>query len=474
MTTEKPQGIKTLFEAKGGGMARARESLSGACALVVGIASTGAACSRFLKKCGADVTATDSRPIEELPEADGLKAVGVRIIAGTHDGIDASSTDLVIVSPGVPYNLPLLQAARQAGAHVISDIELAYLFIDSPIVAVAGTNGKTTTTTLIGEMLKDAGISAFVGGNIGRPAIEFVESGETADAVVLEISSFHLETTRSFNPHIAILLNITEDHLDRYDSFEHYAETKFRLFENQAPGDFSIVNVNDPLIAGRVMKKGIGKGGLILFTVEGSLVKGLFLKGGDIFYKRGKENSELYPTAGFKLKGLHNMENIMASIAAARILGVERGSILRTLNGFKGLGHRMEFVRELNGVSFIDDSKGTNIGAVIMALKGIEGPVILIAGGKDKGGDYRVMNDLIREKVRLLILLGEARFKIRDAFSGLADTALVDTLKQAVCLARERARPGDTVLLSPACSSFDMFKSYKERGDKFRDEVNLL
>ncbi|MEK6532082.1 MAG: UDP-N-acetylmuramoyl-L-alanine--D-glutamate ligase [Deltaproteobacteria bacterium] len=474
MIAKKSKDIKTLFEAKGGGISRAREALSGVSALVVGIASTGVSCARFLRKCGADVVATDSRPAEEIPEVDGLKALGVKITAGGHEGVDLNPTGLVIVSPGVPYNIPLLAAARQAGAHVISDIELAYLFIDSPIVAIAGTNGKTTTTTLIGEMLKDAGIRAFVGGNIGRPVIEFVESDAGAAVVVLEISSFHLETTRTFNPHIAVLLNITEDHLDRYDSFEHYAETKFRLFENHTRSDYAIVNVNDPLIAGRIREKGIGNGSLVPFTVAGGLAEGLSLKGDAILYRRGKEMAEVYPAAGFGLRGLHNMENIMASIAAARISGVGQESILRTLKGFKGLGHRMELVREIDGVEYVDDSKATNIGAVMMALKGIAGPVILIAGGKDKGGDYRVMNELIRKKVRLLILLGEARPKIRDAFSGLTDIVMVNTLKDAVRVAGSKAKPGDTVLLSPACSSFDMFKSYKDRGEKFRQEVNSL
>lgn len=451
---------------------RAKEALSGKRALVVGLALTGASSAKFLKRCGASVTATDSKPISELSEAKGLAQMGVEVKAGGHCSVEPSSFDIVIVSPGVPFDIPLLKEARQGGVEVISDIELAFRFIDAPVVAVAGTNGKTTTTALLGKVLEDAGKKVFVGGNIGTPAVEYIEGDSRADLCVLEISSFHLETTDTFNPHIGILLNITEDHLDRYRDFDHYAETKFRLFENQRENDYAIVNMNDRVIAERA-KKGFGKGKLVPFTVSGGLNEGLFLEGDSIAFINGTKK-ELYPTKGFRLKGLHNIENIMSVIAASRLSGVDREVILKTLSEFKGLSHRMEPVRELDGVQYIDDSKGTNIGALEMALRGLNAPVILIAGGRDKGGDYSALSGLIKEKVRLMVLLGEARFKIKEALGGLTETVLVDSLEEAVRLSRKKASKGDVVLLCPACSSFDMFKGYKERGERFKSFVEAL
>lgn len=457
--------------AKKGGLEGARETLAGRKAVVVGLASTGVSAARFLAKCGASVTATDLRPLEELSGAAALKEAGVEIKAGTHEGVDFAGGELVVVSPGVPSDSPLLKMAREKGAEVISDIELAYRFIDSPVLAVAGTNGKTTTTELLGEVLRNAGRRVFVGGNIGTPAIEYVENGGGADFCVLEISSFHLETTDTFNPRVGILLNITEDHLDRYRDFTHYAETKFRLFENQGKDDYAVVNVNDPVIAKKVA---LGLSGTVVpFTVWGTLNEGLYYTGEEIVYRRAGVE-ELYAVKDFRLKGIHNIENMMAVIAASRLAGVPREVIMRTFVAFKGLAHRMELVRVLDGVTYIDDSKGTNIGALAMALKGTETPVVLIAGGRDKGGDYGVLSDLVKEKVRLLVLIGEARFRIKDALGALTETVMASSLEEAVRAARERAAEGDTVLLSPACSSFDMFKSYKERGDLFKALVEAL
>lgn len=456
----------------GGGLKRAKEALSGRRALVVGLASTGLAAARFLKKCGAVVTATDSKPLKEIPAAEELLSLGIEVKAGGHEGLEKGGFDLVIVSPGVPYGLKLLCGLRDLGAEVISDIELAYRFIDAPVIAIAGTNGKTTTTTLLGEVLKDAGKKVFVGGNIGTPAVEFVESEMAVDHCVLEISSFHLETTDRFNPHVGVLLNITEDHLDRYRDFEHYAETKFRLFKNQTAADYAIVNMNDPVIASRV-KKGLGKGRIVPFSVEGESKDGLSYNGSEIVFRcSGKE--ERYPVSDIRLKGLHNIENVMAVIAASRISGIGRDEILATLKRFEGLSHRMEFVRERNGVQYIDDSKGTNIGSLMMALRGLKGPVILIAGGVDKGGDYRVLGPLVKEKVKLMVLIGEARFKIKDALGAITETVMAASLKEAVEVSGKNAKAGDTVLLCPACSSFDMFRSYKERGDKFKEFVRAL
>lgn len=456
----------------GGGLKRAKEALSGRRALVVGLAATGLSAARFLKKCGAVVIATDSKPLKDIPAAEELNSLGIEVKAGGHEGLEALGFDLVIVSPGVPHDLKLLCDLRDLGAEVISDIELAFRFIDAPVIAIAGTNGKTTTTTLLGEVLKDAGKKVFVGGNIGTPAVEFVENEMEADYCVLEISSFHLETTERFNPRVGILLNITEDHLDRYRDFGHYAETKFRLFKNQSASDYAVVNMNDPVIAGRV-KKGLGKGRVVPFSVEGELKDGLSYNGSEILFRcSGKE--EMYPVSEIRLKGLHNIENVMAVIAASRISGVEREEILATLKRFEGLSHRMELVRVRNGVTYIDDSKGTNIGSLMMALKGLTGSVILIAGGVDKGGDYRVLGELVKEKVKLMVLIGEARFKIKDALGGLTETVMAESLKEAIEVSEKNAKAGETVLLCPACSSFDMFRDYKERGDKFKEFVRAL
>jgi UDP-N-acetylmuramoylalanine--D-glutamate ligase len=450
---------------------RAREALAGKRVLVAGLGRTGVSVARFLSKCGADVTAFDAMPLERLKGAQELSALGVEIRAG---GLEASTEglDIVVVSPGVPCDSELLNTARENGAEVISEIELAYRFMDAPVLAVAGTNGKTTTTALLGRVLEEAGKKVFTGGNIGTPAIEYVASGGGADLCVIEVSSFHLETTVTFNPKVGILLNITEDHLDRYRDFAHYAETKFRLFENQKEGDFAVLNFGDQLIAERI-KTWTGRGKVIPFTIYGTLDRGLWLEGGDIACSINGVK-ETYPAGSLRLRGLHNMENVMAVIATARLMGVAREAIMKTLSSFDGLGHRMETVRVLDGVTYIDDSKGTNTGALMMALKGTPAPVILIAGGKDKGGDYGRLAGLVREKVKLLVLIGSARLKIKDALGGLIETVLADSLEEAVKTARERASAGDTVLLCPACSSFDMFRDYKERGERFKATVEAL
>jgi UDP-N-acetylmuramoylalanine--D-glutamate ligase len=448
---------------KGEGLMAAKETLKGKRAIVVGLASTGISASRFLAKCGCSVVATDAKAFDALPGADALAAFGVEIKAGGHSGIELSGVDMVVVSPGVPSDHPLLVEAREEGSEVISDIELAWRFIDAPVIAVAGTNGKTTTTTLLGKALEDAGFKVFVGGNIGTPAVEYVEEGGGADFCVLEVSSFHLETTRFFNPHIGILINITEDHLDRYRDFAHYAATKFRVFENQSEADFAVINVNDPVIARSPAC--FGRGRVIPFTVEGKC-DGLFLEEGEIIHMMDGKREE-YPVDSIRLTGLHNMENVMAVIGGARRAGVKKESLMKTLSAFAGLHHRMEFVRSLDGVTYIDDSKGTNIGALQMALRGLKGPVVLIAGGVDKGGDYRVLAPLIKEKVRAMVLIGEARQKIYDALGALTKTITAETFEEAVKAARDHALPADTVLLCPACSSFDMFRNYKERGERF-------
>lgn len=467
---------------------KAETALSGKRVLVVGLGLTGFALSRFLKGCGARVIATDALPASGIQGVSELELMGVKVEAGGHSPEEFKGAELIVVSPGVPLSIPAFEDARRAGVEIISDLELAYRFIDAPIVAVAGTNGKSTTTTIIGDVLNSAGEKAFVGGNIGSPAIEYLEGkggqgGGGADWCVLEVSSFHLEAVKAFNPRIGVLLNITEDHLDRYADFNEYAGTKLKLFMNQGGEDYAVVNVGDPVIAGAV-DKGLIKGKLIPFTTTGTLEDGFYLSGDDIVRASDGGAEAVYSVEGLKLSGLHNLENVMAAMACAMIVGIPMESALETIKGFEGLPHRMEFVREVDGVRYVNDSKGTNVGALKKALEGAgggggggggsKGGIVLIAGGKDKGGEYGPLKELVKKRVKFLVLMGQARFKMKAALGDATETAVTGGLEEAFELARKRAEPGDTVLLCPACSSFDMFKNFEERGESFRKLVETL
>ena len=457
-----------------------RNDLKGKRVLIVGFACTGLSIVRFLKKKGAIVTVTDSKPIGQLK---GIQEVmgdparrgeGIRVEAGGHPKEIFMDADLIVMSPGVPMTIEPVNEARKAGIDIMSEIELAYSFIDAPIIAVTGTNGKTTTTALLGRVLRDAGKSLFVGGNIGTPLIEYAMGDESYDYAVAEVSSFQLEGIRRFRPFISVLLNITEDHMDRYRDFKEYAEAKFNIFRNQGEGDIAVVNIDDPAIREWIKDNGAGfKARVIPFSSRKMLSRGVYFTGKEIVYSKNG-SSAVYPTAEFKLKGIHNIENIMAVIAVAKECGIDDNNILNSVNNFSALPHRVEFVRELDGVLYYDDSKGTNIGALQKSLAGFEPPIILIAGGKDKGGDYKVLRDLVKEKVKLLILIGEARDKMKSALGGCTETLIASSMEDAVREAYENAEKGDIVLLSPACSSFDMFRDYKERGDVFRRLVEAL
>ncbi len=441
-------------------------------ALVVGLGKTGFATARFLVAMGARVTVTDRREGAAIEGIDSLEEMGVIVECGGHHMETFLGSDLIVVSPGVPYGLRHLREARDGGVETMSEIELASSFIDIPIVAVTGTNGKTTTTTLLGEIFSEEGREIFVGGNIGTPLVEYLLSGRRAEAIILEVSSFQLEGIKRFRPRVAILLNITEDHLDRYGSIDEYCEAKFRIFENQKGDDLAIVNGDDPLILSRIETVKVPPR-VVPFSLAGSSGSGIFFRDGEIIYA-GAEGEERYPTGRFKLKGRHNLENIMAAIVAARQSGISRETIVETVERFNGLPHRMEAVRKIGGVWYYNDSKGTNVGALLKSLEGVEGPVILIAGGKDKGGDYSLLKDAAAEKVKLLILLGEAKAKIRGAIGAAAETVPAGSLEEAVRIASSRCAPGDTVLLSPACSSFDMFKNFEDRGEQFKRLVHQL
>jgi UDP-N-acetylmuramoylalanine--D-glutamate ligase len=438
--------------------------------LVVGLAKTGVACACFLASKGARVTVTDMRS-EALLASQLTELAGYSITRELerHDEATFLASDLIVVSPGVPMDLPQLVAAQRAGREIISEIELAGRFIDVPLAAITGTNGKTTTTTLLGAIFKHNGYRTFVGGNIGDPLIGVAESHQLVDQVVAEISSFQLEWISSFRPTVAALLNLSEDHLDRYPDYEAYIDAKLRIFENQTEDDFAVVNRDDPLVWQRT--QGL-KGALFPFSRKIELDEGIFCRAGVITYRHnGRE--ECFPTAAIRLQGVHNLENIMAATACALLLGCRADETYETILCFEALHHRMEFVREVNGVRYYEDSKATNVGSVEKALESFT-DITLIAGGKDKGGSYAPLVPLVKERVRHLILIGEAAGRMAEELGTLTDTRQAESLEEAVRRAAELTAAGGTVLMSPACSSFDMFKDYEERATRFIAAVKAL
>jgi UDP-N-acetylmuramoylalanine--D-glutamate ligase len=366
-------------------------------------------------------------------------------------------------------DLPQLVAAQRAGVEIVSEIELASRFIDCPLAAITGTNGKTTTTTILGAIFKHNGYHTYVGGNIGDPLIEVAESHQIVDQVVAEISSFQLEWITSFRPTVAALLNLSEDHLDRYTSYQSYIDAKLRIFENQTVDDFAVVNRDDPLVWQHA--QGL-KAALFPFSRKLELDEGIFCTDGVITY-RHNGHEECFPTAAIRLQGVHNLENIMAATACALLLGCRPDETFETILCFEALHHRMEFVRTVNGVSYYEDSKATNVGSVEKALESFT-DITLIAGGKDKGGSYAPLVSLVKERVTHLILIGEAAERMERELGALTDTRRAESLEEAVQMAADVTISGGTVLLSPACSSFDMFRDYEERAQRFIAAVKLL
>lgn len=439
--------------------------------LVVGLARTGVAVARFLAAQGARITITDMKDEAELAQhIEQLADLDIDYELGKHERHSFLMADLIVVSPGVPMDIKPLLLAKSQRRKVISEIELAACHISVPVVAITGTNGKTTTTTLTGKIFTDCGIKTFVGGNIGNPLIELVTSGEEVERVVVELSSFQLEGIDTFSPKVAVLLNITEDHLDRYASYQEYIDAKLRIFENQGEEDFAVLNMDDPLVAACAGKI---KARLFPTSQHEELAEGIFYRDGIIVYRRAG-HEERFDTAAFRLKGVHNLDNIMAALASTLLLGADAAKARSAVEAFAGLPHRMEFVREVNGVAYYEDSKGTNVGSVVKSLESFKPGIILIAGGKDKGGEYAPLADLVRERVSHMILIGEAKERINAELGGLTDTHLAATLEEAVELAHSLASAGEVVLFSPACSSFDMFTNYAERGERFKAKVNAL
>jgi UDP-N-acetylmuramoylalanine--D-glutamate ligase len=440
-------------------------------ALVVGLGKSGVASALFLKSRGARVTVSDSKPEAELrSEILLLLDHGITVETGGHGDRTFRGQDLIVVSPGVPFDSPQLEQARTLGEPVIGEVELAAQFLPGPIVAITGANGKTTTTTLAGEIIAAGKFPTLVGGNIGTPAISFADQARPDTWTVLEVSSFQLETIVSFRPRIAVILNITPDHLDRHKTFLNYVNAKARIFENQQRDDFAVLNADDPTTAGLADRT---RAQLFWFSRKKEVEEGSFVRSGHILFRDGKSEREIMPLSEIPLKGAHNLENVLAGVSIGALVGCQPGQIREAVRNFKAVEHRLEFVAKIAGVDYYNDSKATNVDATIKALESFPANIHLILGGKDKGSDYSVLNELLRERVKRVYTIGAAAAKIESQIAG-TEVVPSQTLENAVRRAIEAATTGDIVLLAPACASFDQFENYEHRGRVFKEIVHLL
>jgi UDP-N-acetylmuramoylalanine--D-glutamate ligase len=450
--------------------------VSGKKVLIIGAARSGIACARFLAKRGARVALNDRKPIEEWPpEAIALKAEGVGCIAGEVPMWLLDQVELVVMSPGVPSKIIPARYAERAGAEVIGEVELASRFLRGRIVGITGSNGKTTTTTLIGEILKDAGLHVQVGGNIGTPLISMVESSRDDGWTVAELSSFQLETIADFHPTVAVVLNVTPNHMDRYETLMDYAAAKHRIFRNQTVGDVAILSADDEIVSSWVT--GL-RAHVVQFSVRRELAEGMFLRNASEIVSRTQTGERVLMLRDeMQLRGLHNVENVLAAMAAGLSCGAAPESMRETVRNFKPVEHRLEFVEEINGVKFYNDSKATSVDATLKALEAFadeKGKVVLIIGGRGKQAPYAPLAPLVRSRVRKLILIGEDADTIERELKREASIERAADMTDAVSRAREAAEAGDIVLLAPACASFDMFKSFEHRGQVFKSEVRSL
>jgi len=447
--------------------------LEGRRALVVGLARTGQAVARFLAARGARVTASEQRPESAVNgEVAALRKLGVEVELGGHRESSFLAADLIVPSPGVPLSLPALAKAKEKGIEVVSELELAWRFLRGTVVAVTGSNGKTTTVTLLGRIFAEAGRRVQVGGNIGTPLITLVESATDDTVHVVEVSSFQLEAVTSFRPRVAALLNITPDHLDRHSSMGDYVAAKARLFGFQQGDDFAIFNADDRTCAELSPEVRAQR---FWFSRQRRLDVGTFVENGWLCYRNSPSASEqVLPREEIRLKGQHNLENVLAATCAARVLEVAPERIRAAVAAFEGVEHRLEFVAEIDGVRWFNDSKATNVDAALKAIDAFEGNLIVILGGKDKGSPYTPLAASLRERARHALAIGAARDKIAAELAGAVPLERVETLHEAVLRAAALARPGDTVLLAPACASFDQFENFEHRGRVFKDEVRQL
>jgi UDP-N-acetylmuramoylalanine--D-glutamate ligase len=449
--------------------------------LVVGLGKSGVASALFLKAHGARVTVSDTKSGDELRnEIPVLLDHGITVETGGHGERTFREQDLIVVSPGVPVDAPLLKQAQSLGEMVIGEIELAAQFLPGPIVAITGSNGKTTTTTLTGEILTAAGLPTLVGGNIGTPAISLAERATLDTAIVLEVSSFQLETIQTFRPKVAVVLNVTPDHLDRHRTFETYVDAKARIFENQQDSDFAVLNEDD---ATCVTMAGRTRAQVFWFSRQKEVRQGAWVRDGKILFRDGsglqeKAQREIMQVSEVPLKGAHNLENVLAAVCAGALMGCAPEKIRQAVREFKAVEHRLEYVATIGGVDYYNDSKATNVDATIKALESFPANIHLILGGKDKGSDYSVLNELLRQRVKRVYTIGAAAEKIESqiasAKNGGVEVVRAETLENAVRKANAVAEVGDVVLLAPACASFDQFKSYEHRGQVFKEIVRGL
>jgi UDP-N-acetylmuramoylalanine--D-glutamate ligase len=450
--------------------------LNGKHVLVVGLGKSGVASALFLKAHGARVTVSDTKSGDELRnEIPVLLDHGITVETGGHGERTFRGQDLIVVSPGVPIDAPPLVQARGQGASVIGEIELAAQFLPGPIVALTGSNGKTTTTTLVGEILTAGGLPTLVGGNIGTPAISLAERAAPETVIVLEVSSFQLETVQTFRPKVAVVLNVTPDHLDRHRTFEIYANAKARIFENQRQDDFAVLNADDPTCVAMAART---RAQVFWFGRQKEVDRGAWVRHGNIVFRDHSGQREIMEVSEIPLKGAHNLENVLAAVCAGTLMGCAPEKIRDAVRNFRAVEHRLEFVATINGVDYYNDSKATNVDATIKALESFPSDIHLILGGKDKGSDYTVLNDLLRKRVKRVYTIGAAAAKIESQIvsskDGGPEVVHSQTLENATRSAHAAAKPGDIVLLAPACASFDQFKSYEHRGKAFKEVVGGL
>ena len=439
--------------------------------LVVGLGKSGIASATFLQTQGARVTVSDSKSEAHLrQEIPLLLDRGITVETGHHGERTFRDQDLIVVSPGVPFDQPQIEQARQQGIRVIGEIELAAQFVAGHVIAITGSNGKTTTTSLCGDIIAAGGKKTLVGGNIGTPAISFAEEADGDTWSVLEISSFQLETIESFRPEIAAILNITPDHLDRHHTFANYAAAKERIFENQRSSDFAVLNADDePCVEiGNRLKAQV-----LWFSRLREVKRGAFVRSERIIFRDVQSELEIMPVSDMLLKGAHNIENVLAAVCIGVAAGVAPEEIHKAVSQFKAVEHRLEYTATVNGVEYYNDSKATNVDATIKALESFSKGVHLILGGKDKGSPYTVLNDLLHERVKTVYTIGAAATKIEAEVTGV-EVIHAETLENAVKLASQKAVKGDVVLLAPACASFDQFQSYEHRGRVFKELVQKM
>jgi UDP-N-acetylmuramoylalanine--D-glutamate ligase len=445
--------------------------LRGKRVLVIGLARTGVATAFFCMKRGAAVTCTDTRSESEMPEGVAkLKSSGASLVLGPHSDELLLGQDLVVPSPGVPGDAPLLNAARAKGITVWSEIELAWRFLKGKLIGITGSNGKTTTTSLIEHVLRQSGFATILAGNIGTPLIACVEQSREDTVTVAELSSFQLELVETFRPNISLLLNLTPDHLDRHRTMEAYAAAKARIFENQGETDAAILNADDQ----GTCRMAPARPAVYWFSRKKQVERGAFVHGQEIIFRDRSRDESILPVADIPLAGAHNLENTLAAVCACRLASATPQAIANGVRSFAGVEHRLEFVAEIGGVRYYNDSKATNVDATLKALDAFPGRILVILGGKDKGSDYTALRQPLRDRAILALLIGAAAEKIEKQIAGSVAIERAGTLEHALEIASQAAQPGNIVLLAPACASFDQFQNYEHRGRVFKDLVRQL